>query len=130
MQKMPNHPPLISTAAILPSVDVKRTPLPKIRDSLTRLSGKLKRRNAYRPDCEIRSHVAYFPCPLRRVLDGPHTLRNLREINSGVVCYFMSGGWYPYTIDELMEMGAIGLVVKPFLAKVLPEIVRECLSTV
>ena len=40
----------------------------------------------------------------------------------------MSGDWYPYTEDELLEMGAIGLVTKPATAELLAGAVDECLA--
>jgi len=61
-------------------------------------------------------------------LDGPQTLVKLREIDPSLACYFMSGDWHPYTEDELMEMGALGLAVKPLTEKMLVEIVDDCLA--
>jgi len=62
------------------------------------------------------------------VMDGPHTLMRLQEINPSVACYFMSGDWHPYTEDELIRMGALGLAVKPLAEKMLVEIAEECLA--
>ncbi len=61
--------------------------------------------------------------------DGPLTLANLRAIDPDFACYFMSGDWAPYTEDELKAMGAEGLIVKPFLFKVLAEVVNHCLAS-
>jgi two-component system cell cycle sensor histidine kinase/response regulator CckA len=59
-------------------------------------------------------------------MDGPQTLRKIQDANPDVVCYFMSGEWYPYTEAELLDMGAAALLVKPFLFKVLADLVQHC----
>jgi len=61
-------------------------------------------------------------------MDGPHTLIQLQEINPSIACYFMSGDWYPYTEDELLEMGAVGLVTKPSNGQMLVSVVDEFLA--
>ena len=47
-------------------------------------------------------------------LDGPQTLAALRELNPRVRCCFMSGNLGDYTESELRELGAAGLLHKPF----------------
>lgn len=47
-------------------------------------------------------------------LDGPMTLAALRDLNLVVPCWFMSGGFYPYTEPELLRLGALGVLHKPF----------------
>ncbi len=61
-------------------------------------------------------------------MDGPQTLMRLRELNPSVACYFMSADWYPYSAEELMAMGAIGLVTKPATGELLVEVVEEWLA--
>ena len=61
--------------------------------------------------------------------DGPWTLRELNAVNPNLVCYFMSGDWAPYTQDELLDLGAAGLIVKPLLFKVLTQIVQQCFAS-
>jgi CheY-like chemotaxis protein len=48
------------------------------------------------------------------VLDGPKTLARLKEINPEVVCCFMSAHIGRYEFDEIMGLGAIGFLQKPF----------------
>jgi two-component system, cell cycle sensor histidine kinase and response regulator CckA len=60
-------------------------------------------------------------------MDGPHTLSLLKEMNPNVACYFMTGHRESYTPESLMRMGAHGLIVKPFLVKLLSNIVHQCL---
>jgi CheY-like chemotaxis protein len=47
-------------------------------------------------------------------LDGPATLRLLREIDPGVRCCFMSGNTGEYSAGELLAMGAAHVLQKPF----------------
>jgi two-component system, OmpR family, response regulator len=47
-------------------------------------------------------------------LDGPQTLAALREVDPGVRCVFMSGDTRGYSTDELLGLGAAGVVAKPF----------------
>jgi CheY-like chemotaxis protein len=58
-------------------------------------------------------------------MDGPHAFAQLKEMNPDVTCYFMSGDIAPYTEEMLLEMGAPGLLVKPFLVRALGAIVSE-----
>ena len=48
------------------------------------------------------------------VLDGPETLAALREADPAVVCCFMSGYTDDYSPDQLVGMGAVGVLEKPF----------------
>jgi DNA-binding NtrC family response regulator len=61
-------------------------------------------------------------------MDGPQTLLKLKEFEPDLVCYFISGDWAPDTAAEVMEMGAVGLVTKSFLLKVIAGTVRERLA--
>jgi CheY-like chemotaxis protein len=47
-------------------------------------------------------------------LDGPRTLQQLKLIDPAVRVVFMSGGLGSYCVDDLLGMGAIGLIDKPF----------------
>lgn len=63
-------------------------------------------------------------------MDGPQTLRRLKEHDEDIVCYFMSDDWYPYTQEELLDMGATSLLLRPFFFKVLAHVVQCCLADV
>jgi len=47
-------------------------------------------------------------------LDGPHTLVRLRQLDPGVRCCFMSGDMGDYTEEDLLALGALDVVSKPF----------------
>jgi DNA-binding response OmpR family regulator len=47
-------------------------------------------------------------------LDGPATLRQLREINPGVRVCLMSGHTGSYSADDLRDLGIDGFFAKPF----------------
>jgi CheY-like chemotaxis protein len=47
-------------------------------------------------------------------LDGPGTLTQLRARNPQVRCCFMSGDTGIYTVDDLLRMGAVRVLAKPF----------------
>jgi CheY-like chemotaxis protein len=47
-------------------------------------------------------------------LDGPHTLARLRQLDPGVRCCFMSGDLGDYTEADLLALGALDVVPKPF----------------
>jgi DNA-binding NtrC family response regulator len=47
-------------------------------------------------------------------MDGPATLAALKEINPGVRCCFMSGYTGAYTVEDLLGMGALMVLQKPF----------------
>jgi DNA-binding NarL/FixJ family response regulator len=61
-------------------------------------------------------------------INGLDTLLKLKELDPHVACYFVSDDWAPDTVREVMETGAVGLVMKPFLIKMLVRIVRECFA--
>ncbi|HEX5273166.1 MAG TPA: response regulator [Gemmataceae bacterium] len=46
--------------------------------------------------------------------DGPRTLAALRQLNPRVRCCFMSGDLGTYSESELRELGAAGMLYKPF----------------
>jgi CheY-like chemotaxis protein len=48
------------------------------------------------------------------VLDGPTTLARLKEINPDVICCFMSANIGKYELEEIMSLGGIGFLQKPF----------------
>jgi two-component system response regulator AtoC len=47
-------------------------------------------------------------------LDGPQAFREMQQIAPDVRVLFMSGGSGKYSADDLLEMGALGLLAKPF----------------
>jgi CheY-like chemotaxis protein len=47
-------------------------------------------------------------------MDGPQTLAALREIDPGVRCVFMTGDAAGHTGEQLLALGATGLLQKPF----------------
>jgi CheY-like chemotaxis protein len=47
-------------------------------------------------------------------LDGPHTLRALQHLCPTVRCCFMTGNPRPYTVEGLLQMGAVRVFEKPF----------------
>jgi two-component system, OmpR family, response regulator len=47
-------------------------------------------------------------------MDGPTTLAILRQINPELKCCFMSGSTGKYTSQELLDMGAVHVTMKPF----------------
>lgn len=47
-------------------------------------------------------------------MDGPQTLTELRKINPAIVYCFMSGGVGTYTVAELLDMGPVAFLPKPF----------------
>ena len=64
-------------------------------------------------------------------MDGPATLAAIQTINPEVQCCFMSGHTGKYSITELLDMGAIHVVPKPFvslnlLARLLWDMVDPC----
>ena len=46
--------------------------------------------------------------------DGPETLSALRELDSNVRCCFMSGDAGNYSEQDLIGMGAVAVIRKPF----------------
>jgi CheY-like chemotaxis protein len=62
-------------------------------------------------------------------LDGPATLALLKEIDPTVRCCFMSGHTGKYTTEDLLALGAAGVLEKPFppmaeVTRVLWEVIR------
>src|SRR5262249_5776833 len=47
-------------------------------------------------------------------LDGPHPLTALQQLCPTVRCCFMTGNPRPYTVEGLLQMGAVGVFQKPF----------------
>ncbi|MDB5306735.1 MAG: cheY 2 [Gemmataceae bacterium] len=47
-------------------------------------------------------------------MDGPRTLAALREIDPAMRCVFMSGDTGPYTAEQLLALGAVRVLPKPF----------------
>ena len=47
-------------------------------------------------------------------MDGPATLATLQQINPELKCCFMSGSIGKYTSQELLDMGAVHVMMKPF----------------
>jgi CheY-like chemotaxis protein len=47
-------------------------------------------------------------------LDGPQTVRALREVNPALPCCFMTGGSGDYTLTELLALGVSDVFQKPF----------------
>jgi len=47
-------------------------------------------------------------------MDGPTTLAILQQINPELNCCFMSGSTGRYTSQELLDMGAVHVTMKPF----------------
>jgi DNA-binding NtrC family response regulator len=54
-------------------------------------------------------------------LDGPATLVELRRVDPGVRACFMSGHTGPYTVEDLLELGALRFYEKPFQIQPLAE---------
>jgi DNA-binding NtrC family response regulator len=61
-------------------------------------------------------------------MDGPPTLLKLKELEPDLVCFFITVDWKSEAATEVMEMGAVGLVTKSFLLKVIAGTVRERLA--
>lgn len=57
-------------------------------------------------------------------LDGPHTFAQLKAHDPNIACYFMSADWRPYTEEDLLEMGARGVLTKPFVIPALSAILE------
>lgn len=54
--------------------------------------------------------------------DGMQTLRALQEIDPGVCCCFVTGGFVKYTEKELLRAGALRVLYKPFAVSSILEI--------
>ena len=61
------------------------------------------------------------------IMDGPTTLENIRkqEKFSKIPIIFMTAKILPNEVSELMELGATGVITKPFDPVTLGELVRE-----
>ena len=49
-------------------------------------------------------------------MDGPATLATLQKLNPELTCCFMSGSTGKYTSQELLDMGAAHVMMKPFVS--------------
>jgi CheY-like chemotaxis protein len=49
-------------------------------------------------------------------MDGPATLAILQQINPELRCCFMSGSTGKYSSQELLDMGAVHVMMKPFVS--------------
>lgn len=58
-------------------------------------------------------------------LDGPQTLHALEQIAPNVRCIFMSGNLGKYREQDLLGLGARGVVAKPFVLENLAERLRQ-----
>jgi DNA-binding response OmpR family regulator len=61
-------------------------------------------------------------------MSGPEVLKGLRQRDPSVRCCFMSGDTGKFTPEELLELGAIGLIEKPFDFPALTAQVRKLLD--
>jgi CheY-like chemotaxis protein len=61
-------------------------------------------------------------------LDGPQTLMVLQQLSAQVRCCFMTGDTGCYTEEELLRLGAVGVLSKPFslagILRVLEQLLR------
>jgi DNA-binding NtrC family response regulator len=60
--------------------------------------------------------------------DGPYTLARLQEIDPEVVCCFTSGHTGKYDVDDLMKLGAVGFLQKPFRLDELRQLVMDAVG--
>jgi CheY-like chemotaxis protein len=64
---------------------------------------------------ERREHIAVALLDVRMPgLDGPETLKALREVNPELLACFMSGDLGTYEVEELLTLGARCVIGKPF----------------
>jgi DNA-binding NtrC family response regulator len=61
-------------------------------------------------------------------LDGPATLAVLREIDADVRCCFMSASTGQHSTEELLALGALRFIEKPFQFATLAETLRSALA--
>ena len=61
-------------------------------------------------------------------MDGPSTLHKLREIGNSTPCIFLTAKSEPDEIERFLNMGAIGVLNKPFDLAKLPEDIRRIWS--
>jgi CheY-like chemotaxis protein len=62
-------------------------------------------------------------------MDGPQTLTVLNELQIPVRCCFVTGNIGKYTSDELLRLGATGIVQKPFQLHELHEAIVHALRS-
>ncbi len=63
-------------------------------------------------------------------LDGPKTLPLLQQISPQVCCCFVTGDTGVYDEEELLALGAVKVLRKPFSLGLLAELMRQMLSNV
>jgi CheY-like chemotaxis protein len=64
---------------------------------------------------EQRSHIEIVLLDVRMPgMDGPQTLNALQCQNPRIRCCFMSADTGEYTEEQLLELGAVGIIHKPF----------------
>jgi DNA-binding response OmpR family regulator len=61
-------------------------------------------------------------------LDGPQTLHRLREINPKVRVCFVTGNTERYSPEELLQLGAVRVFLKPFQVAQVVEAVSQILG--
>lgn len=61
-------------------------------------------------------------------MDGPSTLHKLREVGNNTPCIFLTAKSQPHEIEEFLQMGAIGVLSKPFNLAELPEDIKKIWS--
>jgi DNA-binding NarL/FixJ family response regulator len=62
-------------------------------------------------------------------IDGPQTLKALRQLNPHLRCWFVTGDPGRYTEEELMERGAERIIYKPFRLDDMAHLLRQLLSS-
>lgn len=61
-------------------------------------------------------------------LDGPGTLFALQELNPTILCCFMSANPTPYTEDDLLQLGALTFIKKPFRLEQVAQLLQALLD--
>jgi CheY-like chemotaxis protein len=61
-------------------------------------------------------------------LDGPETLRQLKQLDPGVRCCFMSGDPGPHSVQDLLALGAVEFLPKPFRLADVVRVAREAVD--
>jgi CheY-like chemotaxis protein len=62
------------------------------------------------------------------VLDGPKTLARLKEIDPDVICCFMSAHIGKYELEEIISLGGIGFLQKPFHLEEIRQMVMDAVG--